>query len=275
MSKRYEGCTVPLHVMALEAQSGLRTWQEFELMLSKLPPCMGKVGLMWEDSHSKKLPLHHALPCAPRSTIELMLKIAPESGRFYIPYLGMPLHVATFYGNMDAVELLVKRYPQGLLVVDITNHDPIYFASSIKQSALMVNAIIRGLVGVFLDQTDTFCDEYEMIISIISEDLMKNYDEKVENHDGCDSNIESNEVSVRQDIFDFLQYCGNRNGSSVSDILLILYCFIVKDKRFLLELESSQHYLDYIFGDHDVSVLTSAIGVHLKLFRIIEKYKGL
>ena len=271
MSKHYEGCTLPLHVMALEAQNGLRTWQEFELMLSKLPPCMGKVGLMWGDTRSKKLPLHHILPCVPRSTIELMLKIAPESARLRVPYLGMSLHVATYYGNVDAVELLVKDYPQGLLVVDLCNHDPVYFASSMKQSSLMVNAIIRGLVGAFLDNTDTLFDKYEMIISIISEVLMKKYDE-VENQDsskinddGCD-----NEVSIRQDLFDFLQYCGNRNESSVSDILLILYCFLDKDKRFLLDLESSQHYLDYKFGDQ-VSALTSSFHAELKLRSIIGK----
>jgi len=280
VSKQYEGCTLPLHVMALEAQSGVRTWKEFEVMLSKLPPCMGKIGLMWGDSHNKKIPLHHALPCAPRSTIELMLKIAPESARLRVPYVGMPLHVATYYGNIDAVESLVKHYPQGLLVVDICNHDPIYFVSSMRKSSLMVNAIIRGLVGAFFDNTDTISDTYEMIISIISEVLMKKYDVEVENHDftkindgGCDNNIESNEVSIRQDIFDFLQYCGDRNGSNISDVLLILYCFIDKDEMFLLELESSQHYLDNIFGDH-VSALTSSFHTELKLYSKIEKNKN-
>jgi len=174
------------------------------------------------------------------------------------------------------VELLVKHYPQGLLVVDLCNHDPVYFASSMKQSSLMVNAIIRGLVGAFLDSTDTLSDKYEMIISIISEVLMKKYDE-VGNHDfmkisddGCESNIEYNEVSIRQDIFDYLQYCEDRNGSSVCDLLLILYCFLDKDKRFLIELESSQHYLDYIFGDQ-VSALTSLFHAELKLRSIIGK----
>ena len=162
-------------------------------------------------------------------------------------------------------------------MVDLCNHDPVYFAATIRKSSLMVNAIIRGLVRASLDNTDPFCDTYEMIISIISEVLMKKYDEEVENHDstkinddGCDSNIESNEVSIRQDIFDFLQYCGDRNGGSVSDILLILYCFIVEDKRFLLELERLQQCLDYLCGDH-VSALTSSFDVELKLYRMIEK----
>jgi len=179
------------------------------------------------------------------------------------------------------VELLVKHYPQGVFVRGICSHDPVYFASIIKKSSLMINAIIRGLVRASLDNTDTLSDKYEMIISIISEVLMNTYDVEVGNHDfskinydGCNSKIESNEVSIRQDIFDYLQYCEDRNGGSVSDILLILYCFLEKDKRFLLELESSQHYLENLFGAH-VSALTSSFDVELKLCRISERHKYL
>ena len=81
---------------------------------------------MRSDGEVKLIPLYHAAAGqAPRSEVDRMLALPPDSVQVKYSTGWLPLHFAASYNNVDAVVSLMNAYPDALLERDIRGKTPI------------------------------------------------------------------------------------------------------------------------------------------------------
>eukprot|EP00815_Leptocylindrus_aporus_P003100 CAMPEP_0116063952 /NCGR_PEP_ID=MMETSP0322-20121206/8772_1 /TAXON_ID=163516 /ORGANISM="Leptocylindrus danicus var. apora, Strain B651" /LENGTH=269 /DNA_ID=CAMNT_0003549771 /DNA_START=90 /DNA_END=896 /DNA_ORIENTATION=+ len=168
------GCTLPLHLMIWEVIKG-GSWSDVELLLSKLPCEMAKQALMYKDEVHQCTPLFLAAGDAPRSIIQRMLELAPESKYLKDKKGRLALHKAANSNNAAAAEILVSIYPRGMLVkggsflrhiVYKTPLDIAFDGLAYEVIKSMIRGLVNGLCGNKCDCTKL--GSYEKIISVLS-----------------------------------------------------------------------------------------------------------
>ena len=103
------GYKLPVHVLSVQAGLHVRPWSDVELLLNNLPPRLAEYTLMRSDGEVKLIPLHHAAAGqAPRSEVDRMLALAPDSVQVKYSTGWLPLHFAASYNNVDAVVSLMN-----------------------------------------------------------------------------------------------------------------------------------------------------------------------
>ena len=168
------GCTLPLHLMIWEVIKG-GSWSDVELLLSKIPCEMAKQALMYKDEVHQCTPLFLAAGDAPRSIIQRMLELAPESKCLKDKKGRLALHKAANSNNAAAAEILVSIYPRGMLVkggsflrhiVYKTPLDIAFDGLAYEVIKSMIRGLVNGLCGNKCDCTKL--GSYEKIISVLS-----------------------------------------------------------------------------------------------------------
>ena len=120
----------PLHVLSEKARYGFVRWSDVQLLLKHLSPPVAKDALMRRDGFCNLIPLHLAAEEAPRSMIDLMLSLAPDAARVKDYGGDLPLQIAVLSKNIDAIELLVERYPEAILESDNFGTTALHYAAS-------------------------------------------------------------------------------------------------------------------------------------------------
>jgi len=113
----------PLHKVVYEATRKLRPWTDVDLMIKNMPKCIARVALMANDGKVIEplfldgTPIHLVAACrdSPRVTLKLMLEISPKSAEIFSHRKQLPIFYAASGFNYEAVELLSKIFPRGLL----------------------------------------------------------------------------------------------------------------------------------------------------------------
>lgn len=168
------GCTLPLHLMIWEVIKG-GSWSDVELLLSKLPCEMAKQALIYKDEVHQCTPLFLAAGDAPRSIIQRMLELAPESKCLKDKKGRLALHKAANSNNAAATEILVNVYPRGMLVkggsflrhiVYKTPLDIAFDGLAYEVIKSMIRGLVSGLCGNKCDCTKL--GSYDKIISVLS-----------------------------------------------------------------------------------------------------------
>mmetsp|Transcript_13307 Transcript_13307/g.17440 ORF Transcript_13307/g.17440 Transcript_13307/m.17440 type:complete len:368 (+) Transcript_13307:312-1415(+) len=144
-TEEYYECVLPLHSIVYEAWREKRSFQDVERILSDMSLNVVKRSLVMKDGCLDATPLHLASCSAPRAVICGMLRIAPEAAVIQDKYGEIPLHYAAEYQNMDAVELLIQSFPDGLLVKGVDKRNPIALAE-FHNSRRMVLPLLRWLL---------------------------------------------------------------------------------------------------------------------------------
>lgn len=128
-----------------EAWKEKRPFQDVERIMSDMSLDVVKRSLVMKDGCLDATPLHLASCSAPRAVICGMLRMAPEAASIRDKGGEIPLHYAAEYENMDAVELLIQSFPDGLLVKGVDKMNPIALAE-FHNSSRMVLPFLRWLL---------------------------------------------------------------------------------------------------------------------------------
>ena len=265
LRNRFEGYSLPLHVISIQGKIGFLEWTLVDLLLSKFPSFMAKQSLIWKDGEFQCNPLHIAASAAmkaPQSTDTTvrMLALAPEAASVQDGSGLLPLSYAIHHKNTAAVELLTKAYPKGLFVKCYVMTDPIWYFFSDEYMIFnhgirckMFQSSIKGLLTGL--SNNSLYSDMEMITSTVSESIFI-----------CDS---SKAMFVFREIVNkFIEQYENGDNCNLCEMLLRLYCIVFPTSEvFYLE-----PYLKNMFGEY-LGIRTFSMVVEYKSLNIIEEFK--
>ena len=267
---------LPLHKVVYEATRKLRPWKDVDLMIKNMPKCIASFALTANDGKVidplflDGTPIHLAAACrySPRVTLELMLEISPKSAETFSDRNQLPIFYAASGFNYEAVELLSKIFPRGLLckvmgrglssksLIEI-NDGIIDQVQTVSMKYMLRGAIMHKCNEKFNDAliiNKGKCKVYHPFLNIFSEAAQgkRSFDNAIEFLREVSTNVSAAEVFeaavkwnviVSEEIWNI-----KKNAPSIPPSLCLRYCHALDKMSKLEAFNVSDVYIHKVFG---------------------------